>query len=931
MTGIRPRFCIGIDLGTSNCALSYVDLLDTQQNKGESKSLSIPQYYLEESITEESLLPSSLLLKADPSLKRFCYPPKLAGDMSIVIGKYARNHEALNPGRVVVSAKSWLCHGGVDREEKILPWRSGTIEEERRLSPVTASALLLAHLKGIWDGRMAASEQAYALQHQNVIITIPASFDEVAQRLTLEAARLAGFPQSTQLLEEPQAAFYYFLEKHGESFSSEPSLTKRPLAILVCDVGGGTTDFGLFTLRSDQTLERVAVGEHLLLGGDNIDLALAHLVEKRLAVKLSPRRWSLLLAQVREIKEEKFSDQFGTSCRITLPSDSSSLFSDTLALDLDSSELREILLDGFLPSCAADEGPATSPSGVREYGLPFVHDPAITRHLALFLRTHKNAVPRVDAVLFTGGSLKPDLFRDRIIDQITLWQDGLRPFILPNSAMDHAVAHGAARFGFLLHHQAPRIRAGYPHSLYLEVRRGKQSVLICILAKGTPPGHVEKVTQHKLAARVGEGVRFQLVRSRSRASDLVGDIVSLNELPDATPLPPLQTVLGHSEGSKMGAAKRGIQEVFLEIRLSETGILKLLCAGANTDATSGEPPEWHLDFNLRQGQTPHVVLDADTQLDPEKQQVATRAVSNKAIQDAANKISLFYGSRRTIDSNESVKKLPRELEGILRLKREDWDIATLRALWGPLSQGITKRGRSPDHEMVFYSLAGLLLRPGFGYELDEYRIVEIWRCFDLGLEYPKERSVTTQWWIMWRRIAGGLSRDQQQRLFQDARRAAATSPEALRLAAALERVAEGLKIALINELVTRITARPSNISPEESWGLQRLLARESIYGGSQSVISSDAVQQAFDKLKSLDWRAREFSPLRNIFLHAAKLTGDRHRDLPDTLREAIATKLRLSGLPQSELRSLHEIISDSLSYRTALSGDSLPLGLSLID
>ncbi|MFW5855360.1 MAG: Hsp70 family protein, partial [Thermodesulfobacteriota bacterium] len=421
------RYIIGIDLGTTNSAVSYVDLEAEGKKGSRIQTFRVPQLTGSGEFSTLPVLPSFLYIPGEYDIAEEAITIPWKNPDDNFVGAFAREHGSRVPARLVSSAKSWLCHANADRRAKMLPWGAG--EEVAKVSPVQATAYYLDHIKKAWNNTKGEEADLY-LENQAVTLTVPASFDEVARDLTLEAAAMAGLDNVT-LLEEPLAAFYSWLIGHEKEWNRyvEPGEL-----ILVCDVGGGTTDFTLITLREVEgspRFERIAVGDHLILGGDNIDLALARRVETRLSggkrkASLSGDRWKALTHQCRGAKESIL-DGEAESKKITLMGKGKKLIAETLSAELGEEEVTETVLEGFFPLVEASREKARPErKGITEFGLPYEPEPAITRHIGWFLEHHRENVkqmigrdsPAPDLILFNGGSLKAEIVQERIREAI---------------------------------------------------------------------------------------------------------------------------------------------------------------------------------------------------------------------------------------------------------------------------------------------------------------------------------------------------------------------------------------------------------------------------------------------------------------------------------------------------------------------------------
>ncbi|MGL5094074.1 MAG: Hsp70 family protein, partial [Planctomycetia bacterium] len=490
--GRRSRFIVGVDLGTTNTAVAYLDA-STIDAAAEPMvhPLPIPQTIQPGEARAEPLLPSFLYAPADGefSLAQQTLPWRSEADAaaaasSFLVGLFAREHGAASPARLVSSAKSWLCHPGVDRRGAILPWEGP--DDVAKISPLEASTLLLRHVRDAWNHHWASESTADGstkLEDQDVVLTVPASFDAVARELTMEAARAAGLTSVT-LFEEPQAAFYAWIHASGADWRHQ--VGKGDVALVV-DVGGGTTDFTLIGFGEEDgrlTLDRLAVGDHLLLGGDNMDLALAHAVAAELlknGTKLDGGQMLQLWHASRRAKEQLFADPAAETKPIALLGRGRKVIGGTVKTELQRSMVQSVLVDGFHPRCSLDDEPTSSRGGgLQELGLPYAADPAVTKHLAAFLSRNARVIADYrsaaggsatpTAVLFNGGVFQAAILRERVLDVLTDWRGAEgRPTELPTLGLDRAVAVGAAYYGLVRRGRGVRIRGGVARSYYVGV------------------------------------------------------------------------------------------------------------------------------------------------------------------------------------------------------------------------------------------------------------------------------------------------------------------------------------------------------------------------------------------------------------------------------------------------------------------------------
>ncbi|MFN8392861.1 MAG: Hsp70 family protein [Bdellovibrionota bacterium] len=915
------RYVIGIDLGTSNSALAYHDSL-APSDAPATKILETRQHQLNGDEVYLTTLPSNYFFPfADE-------PPER-------VGLFARLQSEFVPGRVIESAKSWLVHSGVDRNEGFLPWASDEIALKDRLSPVDVSSRYLRFFADEWNRTIGANDPDYAFERQELVITVPASFDDVAQRLTLEAARRAGLSGEVRLLEEPQAAFYHWLDTHnGELLQSGSSHSNHVQTLLVCDIGGGTTDFSLFEVTPERgdglhaQIRRIAVSDHLLLGGDNIDLTLAHRLQaefQALGHTLKQSQWRHLLVQSRLLKERVLGDEnqdLDQDFRVSVPGSGQSLFANTVSASIRRRDLLDLILEGFFPLCRADDRPQRRSGGLKEAGLPFAEDSAVTKHLAAFVQRRS-----VDAVLFNGGTLQPPVLTHRILDVLASWQGGVRPRQLFNSNLNLAVAHGAAYYASLLRQAKRPIRADYARSLFLEVQAGAEDAgrqLICIVPQGVGAG-ASFVLDSRFVALLNRPVRFQLFSSTHTPEAKLGDVITLDTEKHLS-LPPMQTVLRAGE---LGTQADEL-EIKLKVHLTELGMLQLEVIPAVAEDTN---VCWPLEFNLRTNVEKFVEAPKTSFADKKLAPSASGLEQNVPFADAIALIDKHYGRKRSDEQDTNPKQLVKNLETLLRSNRNSWPIDTLRGLWPALRDGMNRRNRSLAHETSWLSLAGFVLRPGYGAEGDAERVQDLWRVFTSGLSFPKESNSRIQWWIMWRRVAAGLLPAQHEELLTRALPLIAKKPpelaELLRLVSSLEYASPTRKAEVGNILLRLVSGRPTPTNEQAAIALARLAARVPLHADKNQVVPPRLVVEWYQKLTKLMWDDKARPAFIQFVAVALRYTADVARDLPLEIREEAAAKLRTMKAPPDQISLLINYHEPDSSYLSQLFGEEMPSGLRL--
>lgn len=589
---------VGIDLGTTHSALAFADETDEASRP---ELLPIPQVTHPGVVEARPLLPSALYLPNPVEFKAGQLALPWDASRTYVVGELAKSHGALVPSRLVASAKSWLSFAGADRRGDILPWQAP--DEVAKVSPVGASARFLAHLGESW-----AAARASTLDEAEVVLTVPASFDAVARELTIEAAKEAGFEPT--LLEEPQAALYAWLAERGEGWRAELSVGD---VILVVDVGGGTTDFSLIAVRDNDgslELERLAVGDHLLLGGDNMDLALAWTLRRRLeekGKKLDEWQFLALTHGCRQGKELLFSEPEKASTPVVVPGRGSGLVGGALRAELTRADVDSLLVEGFLPHGAISDRPKqTQRTGLTELNLPYAQDAAITRHLAHFLSRQAGAVRgsgtfvHPTAILFNGGVMKAGPLRERLVESLSRWttqDEGVAPRVLATESLDLAVSKGAAYYGLVRRGRGVRIRGGTARAYYVGIESAAPAVpglepevtAVCVAPFGVEEGAEPMTLERDFGLVTGEPASFRFYASSVRRDDEVGDSLRAND-PALEPLPSIETAL------EAPGDEGRVTPVRLRSRVTEVGTLALECV--QTDG----PGKWKLEFNVRPDQ-----------------------------------------------------------------------------------------------------------------------------------------------------------------------------------------------------------------------------------------------------------------------------------------------------------------------------------------
>jgi len=593
---MSAKYVLGIDLGTTNSVLAYAPL---GEDEPRVQLLAVEQLVDASTVEARHSLPSFLYLPSphEQGPGKFELPWQSHGE--VAVGEYARRQAAEVPDRTVSAAKSWLCHSQTDRRQAILPW--GAPEEVPKVSPVTASRRYLEHMVAAWQHAFPEAP----VSEQQVVLTVPASFDASARDLTREAALAAGLPDDLVLLEEPQSALYAWLDAEGDRWRKILSVGDT---VLVCDVGGGTTDFSLVRVADDQgelVLERIAVGNHLLVGGDNMDLSLAHHVAQLFAeqgVQLDAWQSVALWHSCRAAKETLLAPEGPETHSISVLGRGSKLIGGTVSVEVARDAVAELLVDGFFPRCKLDAAPERRrASGFQEIGLPFEADAAVSRHLAAFLSAHaENDRPaRPTHVLFNGGVFKAGALQDRLLETVGSWfgKKASPQRLAGHHDLDHAVARGAAYYGWSKRQGGVRIRGGTARAYYVGIETSGLAIpgaprplhALCVVPIGMEEGTEVEVPSQEIGLVVGETAQFRFFASSTRKDDPPGTVLRSWNSDELNETDPLEATLPTDEA---------IDDPFVPVRflsrITELGVLELWCASTKTDK------RWKLEFSVRE-------------------------------------------------------------------------------------------------------------------------------------------------------------------------------------------------------------------------------------------------------------------------------------------------------------------------------------------
>ena len=593
------KYIVGIDLGTTNSVVAFAELTDT--DRADIQLLAIPQVTAPGTVESLPSLPSFLYLVAEHESAADYRLPLGAESPKYVVGTLARDQSAEHPERTVSAAKSWLAHTAVDRHEKLLPWEAS--DEIAKLSPVTVTRYFLEHLAAAWN----QSHPEDPLDQQQVVLTVPASFDASARELTREAAIDAGIPANFVLLEEPQAAVYAWLADQGDAWRKQLKVGDR---LLVCDVGGGTTDLTLIAAEEEEgtlQLQRLAVGKHLLVGGDNMDLALAHSAAQGFAeqnVQLDAWQSVALWHSCRRAKEALLSPGGSDTQKVSVLGRGRKLIGGTVSIELQRQHVAELLVEGFFPKCLVTDAPERQrQSGFVQLGLPFESDTAVTRHIADFLNSHGQPdAQRVEPthVLFNGGVFRGTALRQRMLDVLGEWFPEQRPGELAgHHDLESAVARGAAYYGWTKAHGGMRIRGGTARSYYVGIETTGLAIpgaprplkALCVVPFGMEEGSQIDVPGSEIGLVLGQPVHFRFFSSLVRKQDQPGQLL---DRVDPDQLQETDALESNLPATSTSVDQAECVPVCFQSRVTELGVLELWCV-----STRGED-RWKLEFSVRE-------------------------------------------------------------------------------------------------------------------------------------------------------------------------------------------------------------------------------------------------------------------------------------------------------------------------------------------
>ena len=955
-TLLNSRYIIGIDLGTTNIAVSYID---TEKNKT-IKSFPITQLTNDNEVVENKLFPATYYVadgnRTDKTSLKL--PWETANDIQEntnnknieTVGLYALKQGSKEPARFVNSAKSWLCHAGVDRTKNILPWISK--DQDWAISPLDATAKYLQHLKQAWNHTLGQNKDLHGdftlFEKQQIIITVPASFDESARELTIEAANLANLHNIT-LLEEPLAAFYNWLADNEKEYKN---ILKKNAKILITDVGGGTTDFSLLEVDDKGVLNRTASGDHLLLGGDNIDMAIAQIIEQEMGNKLSSTDWTTLCLRCREAKENLLNDNELEESDIVLFGRGSSLIGGMQKTKFTKNQLNSLLDDGFFVKLPVDIAIPEQKSALRTMNLPYEKDPAITKHLINFLRnafkitsdsestlfsdleaSQKIVVPNY--ILFNGGTMIPNQLQNNISSMINEWHrsnndEASNIEVLDCKDLNLAVANGAAFYGLSRRGEAVQIKSGITKAFYLNLaaeNNNDTQKCLCVAPRGAEENQYFTIDNKTFNAIANSKVQFPLLSSSSRLHDKVGDIIDYNA-EELTNVASLNAILMFGKQNNNQTIKTK-----LESTISSSGVLAITLLSQESEH------KWPLHFDVR-------LLSKDENQMTNEITNNDFIVDQNLISDAEEIINNFFQKNNSLQT----KNLNKKLEKIFSLRRKEWPISLLRNLADILLE-INFETLEEKFEKTYLNLTGFCLRPGFGDVEDDLRIQKAWKIFYLSLKSSENPEGLAEWWIFWRRITAGLKGGHQRTLYQTLikelmpkgiynnkfKNKLHAKTEMWRTLGALELLTPEQKMGIAKVLLKRL----NKLEDFEFWVLGRLGNRSLFHAPVNNLLNVNNVEKIVNRILT-EVKTNQFSKKNTVKLDMllfslcllAQKNNNRDIDLKDETFTKIENFVKINCLKEDDCERYFKLLENkiekkNIQQQSKTFGENLPIGLSL--
>jgi hypothetical protein len=901
----NAQYSVGIDLGTTNCVIAAIDLSKNQGSYPEIITVPIIQRIDEESVDTANKLPSFLY-----------YPTQTQRESLIdfehdsqgwVVGIAAQSMGRKVSGRLVTSAKSWMCHNRADKRSAILPW--GGSDDVDKISPLKATELILKHLKYSWEKSEIGKDAP--LEEQILTITLPASFDQLARELTLEACANAGMAHA-KLLEEPQAAFYNWISLRKGRWEEALGSSRK---VLVCDIGGGTSDFSLvecFEEEGEFKFNRVAVGDHLLLGGDNMDLGLAHLAENKISTgkkNLNQSQWLLLSQLTRHAKETLLGNSEEDEIKIRLPGSGTKVIGGLRQTTIAKDEVEQMILNGFFINLDYNIYQSRKNSGIKELGLPYEQEPAVTWHILDFIKRHQSEVNYPDAILFNGGALEPDSIRNRIVSVLNNnGPDGSQVRILESDSLADAVARGAAFYGFSSKRGGVKIGGGIPVAFYLGFQNEEGESQICIIPKGTEAHEPVKLDIPGLEVKTNTPVAFPLYQYDQYPLDETGHMRKLEIEPSGN----LNTLV------KFGKSFEKMVPVDIEGEVSELDTLNLILKSKNTEHN------WKLEFDLRSNSSSESSSNEQNVNGSEKPEI--ELVINKEW------VKNFFDNQ----NGGLIKTLEKEFA----VKRHELSIPNIRNIADHLLDLADHHKKNAKEEARWLTACSYCMRPGFGHQLDESRRAKIWSLFKRGPNAGNDTSAKIEWAILWRRGAPGLESGRQNDLYQRNKRSLtdkkgnpvlkSEGSEYWRLMASLEHIPVADKEKLGNSLLSSLEKNEKNAQIELMlWAVSRFGARLPVQASIENIINAKCAQDWTYRLMKLEHFIGK--GLESAIVELCRKTDERSIDV-DTkcCDDVVAFFEKQEGLDSQKLcKPILEYTQREVFEQSQMLGENLPVGLRL--